>query len=394
VDFVIVGIVIGAVLVAAGALLRDLGPRLRPKITRLDAQSIEPDKLARAWSRYCQLLGMTVTTLGFLLVVATVVGFFLDVSSGAGWTIVGVMTVLAVAGTVASVVRINNHYRTGGFDPRERVVVAAPSFEPPRYDAELSTLIVADEVVPLAPDDPFASPEPAPVEQAAVVAVKSTTEADFQPNAEAPVSTDSADAGDRSTSKDREPAPGYESAGVVDVGEIEAPPREAEPLPVAPELEFPDVPEPHVAEVPGLDVGAAKEIAFEEHVEPWQPTEPDWQSSDRLPPAQVPVLSGFEPPLIDPDEDLPAWGAPPAVERITPLPVLPPVPPEGSRVFESSLLADLQPESSPAEELAGPFQSRLLNELTARQDESEPDGNDVLIAEAPVADSNRGARSE
>jgi hypothetical protein len=154
------------------------------------------------------------------------------------------------------------------------------------------------------------------------------------------------------------------------------------------------VPEPDVVAGLGPDTDDIPETTWEPPVETWHPPQRKLQPPESIPAAQVTVLSEFEPPLIGPDDDLPAWGGPPALERITPLPRQGIPQPGGPRVFESSLLADLVPESAPGDEVSGPFQSRLLNELTADRDQPEPDRNDVLIAETPAVDPGRGARSE
>ena len=128
--------------------------------------------------------------------------------------------------------------------------------------------------------------------------------------------------------------------------------------------------------------------------ETWQPPDREWVEPYVPAQASMPVLSGFEPPLIDPDDDLPAWGGPPVERLPEPVPYAPPAPPSSGDTFQSSLLADLKPETAQGEELAGPFKSRLLNELTSARNEAEPGGNDVLIAETPAVDPDRGARSE
>ena len=395
VDFVIVGIVIGAVLVGAGALLRDLGPRLRPRIERADSREIELEALAHAWTRFCQSLGMAVTTLGFLIVVATVIGFFMNVSGGTGWAIVGVMTLLAIAGTVASVVKMGEHYRNGGFDPRVQDALASPPFEPAIYRTEPAALISADMTIPLEPIDPFAVPDPALNDEASTVAVEPTPELVDESTVSMPVASEVAASEDHvTTTTVAETELALDSAAGEEFVELEETRTEAEAEVIALEPEAVDLPEPRLSAILDPEPDYISGAAFEPPVESLQPPVRTWQPHEHIPSDRVPVLSEFEPPLIDPDDDLPAWGGPPAVERITPVPIQRTPQAGGTRVFESSLLADLAPESAPSDELSGPFQSRLLNELTADREKPEPDGNDVLIAEVPAVDPGRGARSE
>jgi hypothetical protein len=341
---------------------------------------------------------MVVTTLGFLIVVATVVGFLLNLSSGTGWAIVTVMTLLAIAGLAASVIKIGGHYRSGGFDPRERTVPANPEPELAQYSADPVMLMRADETFPPGPEDPFASPDLVSAEENQVVATEVTVEPDVAEQVTAPVAVATtaveeaplSSAGDSSTVQTFGP----DGDSVEEIVDLDESPVVVQSGPVDDAAALPDLRGPGAPEVFETESDYMPAPAAAEQVEPWQPVERAWQPDEHGSPAQVPVLSGFELPLIDPDDDLPAWGAPPVVERVAPVPVRPSVPPAGPRVFESSLLADLVPESALGEELAGPFQSRLLNELTANRDTAEQDGNDVLIAETPAVDANRGARSE
>jgi hypothetical protein len=100
-----------------------------------------------------------------------------------------------------------------------------------------------------------------------------------------------------------------------------------------------------------------------------------------------------EAPLIEPDEELPAWNAPPrAIPE--PEPYVPQAPretprPEPTSGFESSLFADLDAPTGDEAEVAGPFQSRLLNELTRSEDETVEGAADVLLDEFSLPSRNQ-----
>lgn len=406
-DFVIVGIVIGSVLVGAGALLRDLGPRLRPRLNRPDAAALEPDHAVLSWTRCCQAFAMAVTILGFLTVVATVVAFLMNAGDAVGWLVVAAGALLAISGSVVSAVAISRHYRRGGFDPV--AWGALPAWAGP---VASTTSIGADQSVPIEPDDPFEIAAQTPVVVAREPIADDVLEAE-------PIIAEP-------TLHPFDPAP--------EVSELEEPPSagiEAPPLqPDAPVLErdsafdaagreqewplsfehepavieakdeaitwtLPET-EPVTQRWPELDLEPEAERWSEPDLKPmadrWP--EPGGEAWDEPilapvePPLDVPVLSAIDPPLIDPDDELPAWGAPP-IERSAPAPVQHVPSSEVGAAFESSLLADLGPESAPARETSGPFQSRLLNELTAPAGEPEPSGDDVLIAESPAAQGRR-----
>lgn len=394
-DFVIVGIVIGAVLVGAGALLRDLGPRLRPRLARPTPDDLKPDALALAWTRFCHSIGMVVTALGFVLVLATVTGFIGNVNDGLGWSIVGIGSALALAGSMVSVVLISRHYQRGGFDPQSRAETPAEvAWE--LYSPEPANLIVADQTIPLSSQDVFAFTDSEPTPAATTM-----TPSDA-PEPSAPVDRIPPD----------EPVPDDEIASVRDDSASLPDPDESLAEPngvVGPEVDerervvagesqrdIPILNGPEqllpvaFAETGDVPMREASESnpSLERH---WQPLgEPITDPELIARPDPMTALASFDPPLIDLNEELPAWDAPP-VERVTfPLPYEPVS--EVGGAFESSLLADLGQDASP-ESAGGPFQSRLLNDLTASGGDPAAAGQDVLIAESP-ADSGRGARQE
>ena len=116
-DFVVVGIFIGAIIVGAGAVVRDVGPRRRPFLSRRVRRNLEPDLVAKAWRRYCQAVGSLILTMGMIVVLATVVAMVASVSDGTGWIVVGVASVVAIALSAIGTFVISGHYQRGGFDP-------------------------------------------------------------------------------------------------------------------------------------------------------------------------------------------------------------------------------------------------------------------------------------
>jgi hypothetical protein len=128
VDFVVVGIFVGAIIVGAGAAVRDILPRQRPRLTRRDRKPVEPETIAKAWRRFCQSAGVLMITMGLIVILCTVVAIVLSLSDRTGWILVGASSALAAAVIGVSAFMIPNHYRRGGFDPVLRTVeLRAPS---------------------------------------------------------------------------------------------------------------------------------------------------------------------------------------------------------------------------------------------------------------------------
>ena len=117
-DFVIAGILIGAIFVGAGEYVRFFWSRHEPRISRPRPERGDEDRLHLAWIRFCQATGSLAMTCGLLILLVTIVAVVFDVSDGSGATAVGVVTVLSLAGVAASAHLIANQYRRGGFDPR------------------------------------------------------------------------------------------------------------------------------------------------------------------------------------------------------------------------------------------------------------------------------------
>jgi hypothetical protein len=366
VDFVVVGIVIGAIIVGIGAVVRDLGPRRRPFVDRRIRREISPEAKAKAWRRFCQSLGTLVLTMGMIVILATVVAMVLSLSDSTGWMMVGASSALALVASGIGALIIPGHYQRGGFDPVIKQVAIRPAKVPP-------PVVVHDVEVPLSDlpgdsiDDLFSIDEPSSAAEPAPVPVD-----------EMPPAT--------------EPAVISEATALPDPA-IAEPEESVEILPRGPEAE----PEPPASAEPQAERRSARRVTFS------RPNAPRPEPEQAQPPAR-PVREPeaapppYEAPLIDPDEDLPAWNAQPkAIPQ--PPPYVPPARVERSQPdpetgFQSSLLADLGATDGEERDVAGPFQSRLLNELTRneRRPEPEPEGGgaDVLIDEVslPVRNPN------
>jgi hypothetical protein len=367
VDFVVVGIVIGAIIVGIGAVVRDLGPRRRPFVTRRIRREISPDAMAKAWRRFCQSIGTLVLTMGMIVILATVVAMVLSLSDSTGWLMVGASSVVALVVSGIGALVIPGHYQRGGFDPVIKQVKVRPAKAPP-------PVVVHDVEVPLSElpgdsiDDLFsldvmaAEPNPAPA-----------------PVGEMPA-------------QEAEPAL---------VAERTAPP---EPVTVEPDesVEVPPPPRneespPPLAAEPQPERRSNRRVTFS------RPTVTRTEPEQAPPPARPvrtpePMPPVYEAPLIDPDEDLPAWNAQPKPIP-QPKPYVPPARverplPDPETGFQSSLFADLDARDEEEADVTGPFQSRLLNELTReeRRPTPEPEGGgaDVLIEEVslPVRNPN------
>ena len=387
-DFVVVGIFIGAIIVGAGAVVRDVGPRRRPFLSRRVRRNLEPELVAKAWRRYCQAVGSLILTMGMVVILATVVAMVASVSDSTGWTVVGIASVLAVALSAIGTFVISGHYQRGGFDPVFR------QFKPKPVKA-LSAVVVHDVEVPLSAlpgdsvDDLFAAdiggPDVENAESGSIVAAEPgysengfieefvqdavmVSEPLVAPEPEAPVqhvesSTSEPEPEPRQFRRDQTPSPGGEPG----VRPSRLVPRRfqtgrtVEPASPAPEL---------------VDRAAPQRA----------PTEP-----------QPPPRRQSDAPLIEPDEELPAWNAPPR-SIPNPEPYVPPAPrpsqqvaprPQAGAGFESSLLADLDVPADEEPEVAGPFQSRLLNELTQVDEDPVEGTTDVLLDEFSLPSRNQ-----
>jgi len=392
VDFVVVGIFIGAIIVGAGAVVRDFGPRRRPFLTRRVRRNLEPELVAKAWRRYCQAVGSLILTMGMIVILATVVSMVISLSDNTGLMVVGVASVLAIVVSAIGTLVISGHYQRGGFDPvfkpiKPRAVKAPPAVVEHDVEVPLSAL-PGDSV-----DDLFAADLAMPDDALAAI------EPDF------------------AMSEPRLSGNGL-SDEVLPTARVDEPTIAAEPSAMQPPVEH-EIPEPEHAQPyepparsgePGARPSRLVPRRFQANrngpaerpvPEPVEQAIPERMPVERTPaPRRQP-----ETPLIDPDEELPAWNAPPrAIPEPEPYIAPPPQaarrpePREAPRTepasgFESSLFADLDVPAGDESEVAGPFQSRLLNELTSSDDEPVEGAADVLLDEFSLPSRNQpGAR--
>jgi hypothetical protein len=365
VDFVVVGIFIGAIIVGIGAVVRDLGPRRRPFITRRIRRELSPEAMAKAWRRFCQSLGMLVLTTGMVVILGTVVAMVLNLSDSTGWLFVAIATALALVVSAIGVLIIPGHYQRGGFDPVIKQVRVRPAQPPP--------IVVHDVEVPLSElpgdsiDDLFSLDVPAAEPEPRVAA------AGVIPAVDVPV-----------------PDPGLTVEPEPVIADVTESVQYIPPTPNA-------VPAAPITVEPQPERRPARRVTFsrpaESRTEPEQTVPPPRPLSE-----PEPAPAAYEPPLIDPDEDLPAWNAParhiPQPKSYVPPPRVERPQPDPESGFQSSLFSDLDAPSAEQTDVSGPFQSRLLNELTRTErrpaPEPEDGGADVLLDEVslPVRNPN------
>jgi hypothetical protein len=405
VDFVIAGILLGSLAVVAGELFRIFGPRRTPAERKSLRRGADPAHTPRAWTSACHAIGLLATTAGAFLLLVTMLLTLIGVSDSIGWIGVGVVGLVGTIVTLAGSWSILNHYRTGGFDPvlqSERPVIAAK-----RQRAQSQA--VRDELF----DDGEGAVEI--VRSAPATAWTEVTEAppavgEHQDQAAGLFPDAPVEAGD--TEEIEDPAP----IEVVDTSEDE-------------DLAGPDpepVPEPRPVAAPIQP----KARIVEEPVrrEPTPSPRDDWRSRAPEPPVQQqvqrlaadpapePSQSGvppvaqpsvpdyatpnFELPLIDLDDELPAWNAAPAeptppVQRSGPRSGARPIErPTGQVVdadseleipdpspggFKSSLFADIAPDAE-QHGSGRHFSSKLLNELTSDLGPPKP-ADDIVLDE-------------
>jgi hypothetical protein len=391
VDFVVVGIFVGAIIVGAGAAVRDILPRQRPRLTRRDRKPVEPETIAKAWRRFCQSAGVLMITMGLIVILCTVVAIVLSLSDRTGWILVGASSGLAAAVIGVSAFMIPNHYRRGGFDPVLRTVeLRAPSpavtrngerrLGSPRLESsdDLFTDAIQIPVTssvgnaePLVPDTENESVD---IAEAPEIGPPIVTAPAADSREAEPPSIPSHSPESESEIPDRRPAFDARREPVLEQAPL---PEEARPARVMRPIDDPPAPGPT----------------------PPQPAPVSFElESARL---LMPVDPILEAPLIDPDEELPAWNAAPR-STSPPTPYIPPsnqdaADPESAAGFASSLFADLEtPVDDAAAEAngTGPFRSRLLNELTGDSTESSGAVADVLLEEfsLPSQDNPPGGR--
>jgi hypothetical protein len=392
VDFVVVGIFIGAIIVGAGAVVRDFGPRRRPFLTRRVRRTLEPELVAKAWRRYCQAVGSLILTMGMIVILATVVSMVISLSDNTGLMVVGVTAILAIVVSAIGTFVISGHYQRGGFDPVFKAIKPRPVKAPPavvEHDVEIPLSALPGDSV----DDLFSADLAMPGDALAATEPEVAT---FEP----------ALSGDGVTN-------GLLPASSGDEPIIAADPTVKHP-PVEQVVPGPERAQPSESPMQSGEPGARPSRLVPRRFQVnrnGQADQPATDSVEQPVPEHMPVERTAAPrrqpesPLIDPDEELPAWNAPSRAIPV-PEPYIPPAPrvasrsesrelprPETGSGFESSLFADLDVPAGDEAEVAGPFQSRLLNELTSSDDEPVEGAADVLLDEFSLPSRNQpGAR--
>lgn len=397
-DFVIAGIVLGSLAVVAGELFRIVGPKRPPAERRSLRRGADPANTPRAWAGACQSIGLLAATAGALLLLVTLLLMLLGASDTVGWLAVGLIggvgTVVVLAGTWS----ILNHYRTGGFDPILVAERPAPPVESVNHDGLFDDDL---DVVP------------AGLSQSAWVEVHSQhiEPAEVVAQSPPPAATDVGAGPEPEAVRISEPVSPPVPEVVAPIESVPEPDALAEPMAVPEEVPVAVVP-PDPA--PRQPVAARPEAPYEQ----WPSAPPTGGSAaprSKSEPAEidVPVIRerprpatqapppefarpNFEFPLIDLDEELPAWNASP---QQMPSPVSPPpstgarpierpvaqtigdgdeleVPDPPQSGFKSSLFADIGTEATQNQE-GRHFSSSLLNELTA--DMGAPKAMDDIV---------------
>jgi hypothetical protein len=387
VDFVVVGIFIGAIIVGVGAVVRDFGPRRRPFLTRRVRRNLEPELIAKAWRRYCQAVGSLILTMGMVVVLATVVAMVFDLSDSTGWMMVGIAAALAVVISLVGTLVISSNYQRGGFDPVFKPIQPKAVKAPPaviEHDVEVPLSALPGDAV----DDLFAA-EPT-VDVSEPVALIS----------------ESAISGNGVSDEASPAAQPVEPIAYVEPGAFDEPLELFLPEPERAQPYEPLARSGEPGARPSRLVPHRFQTSRNGQVEPSAAEPVESPTQERAPVERSPAPRRQpEAPLIAPDEELPAWNAAPrAIPE--PEPYVPPArreaPPPATREtprsdstsgFESSLFADLDAPTGDESEVTGPFQSRLLNELTSSNEEPVEGAADVLLDEFSLPSRNQpGAR--
>jgi len=390
VDFVIAGILLGALAVAIGETIRIVGPRRSPAERRSLRRGADPTNATPAWLRTCQALGMLLTTAGAALLLVTMILTLANASDRVGWIGVGLFAAIGIPGCLLASWLILNRYRSGGFDliwiePAQQAA-PADAFESDFYDVE-----PASWTPPIATAIAAAiKPESTPLQSAP------SAELFEEPmEANAPVALDAA----ATSVVSAEPAVVGDDVPEVSVPEV--PMRTEEKT--AAIVETP-APEPVVP----VEVSVRQRISQQVPRQVETPAPPvEWtapQIAAAEPARRTPLpefaTPNFDLPLIDLDDELPAWNAPaaaaPPPKHSRPAQVvieqteleIPTIEDPGG--FQSSLLADIAPIADATTPGAdGKFASRLLNELTADDRRDPGQRTDVVLDVRPNSGRNR-----
>ncbi len=394
-DFVVAGILLGSLAVVVGELIRLLGPKRTPADRKSLRRAADPANTPRAWKNACHAIGLLIATAGAFLLLMTLLMTLIGVSDSVGW--IGVALIGAIGAGVALVGSwsILNHYRSGGFDP-VLIVEQAPA----------ATLKVAQPVSQPSEaelfDDIDAAVAAGMVESAWIEVEDRDVE---DAVSDSPRIEDEQSESEQPSSMAVTPANGLEPALVTSASEpvptqqVALPERPQEPEPVL----APVAPPTRDSTIEQVSKPAAAQAPNPVPVSPNPPIQrrPTSPASTPQEPLAAPDFASpnFEFPLIDLEEDLPAWNATPTRPAPTPVsiprsaarPIAPPDPamaePDNAPVqsepsqggFKSSLLADVGTDAR-KKQTGRHFSSSLLNELTSDLGPPRP-ADDIVLDE-------------
>lgn len=388
-DFVVAGILLGALGVIAGEAYRIVATRREPASRRSQRRPGDSRLVRAGWKRCGQAIGLLLTTSGAFLLLVTLVATLLGVSDSAGWLIVGVLGIGGILVDAIGGWSVMNRYRVGGFDPVIRgFAVAGDTAE---YRQEFDELF-DDRSVPetnpapvVAPrDDPTPAPVPEPVAADPKLAPANTqagqrtqssrgVRMDTSPSAEAIEVRSNTGVEATEDSPIDSSDPDIDGSISADVP-ILTPDRKNDASPES-ESDHQAVSGSGWPASPSVGVDESEALASSQEPEPARP--PNVKSPRAAPDFAAP---NFEFPLLDLDEELPAWNAAPKPARSGPVssPSLS-ASSEGPGGFSSSLLAGIDPAAE-GEAPSGRFSSRLLNELTGSSSSGEA-RTDIVLEE-------------
>jgi hypothetical protein len=378
VDFVVAGILLGALGVVAGEAYRIVATRREPASRRSQRRPGDTRLVRAGWNRCCQAIGLLLTTSGAFLLLVTLVATLLGVSDSAGWLIVGVLGIGGILFDAIGGWSVMNRYRVGGFDPVIRgfaVAGDAAGFAQEFDELFDDRSVPGTNPVPVAApqDDPSSAPAPEPVAanpELAPADIQAGQPSQSSSSLTAEVSASAEAAEDQPIGAS---SPDTNRSTVADVPIATADRQDA--VPPESEASHQAMPGSGWPASPSADVGESEALPASQEPEPAR-------AANGKPPRTAPDFAApnFEFPLLDLDAELPAWNAPPKPARSEPVSSPAPASSEGPGGFSSSLLAGIDPTVE-GEAPSGRFSSRLLNELTGNSGSSREARTDIVLEE-------------
>jgi hypothetical protein len=427
VDFVVAGILLGSLAVVVGELVRVIGPKRSAAERKSLRRAADPANTARAWKSACHAIGLLIATAGAFLLLLTLLMTLFGVSDSVGWIGVALIGAVATGAALIGSWSILNHYRSGGFDPvlvteRQQTAPAIPLASVSQSRDELF-------------DDMDAAIAAGMVESA-WIEIKDRDEEPTANDVDASIAEDSGDGLEAAAAPFAPPAPATWQPTTeprpASPAVVKDPEPDPEPVPNARQsaMQMQSAPTP-LQEVEGTEepvtaqsrtpVATQSSAPIQPIGPPGQPAAPVVQPREQPnvqstaapakrtePQPTQPVertgapdfaTPNFEYPLIDLEEELPAWNAiplrqPPAsvpspASAARPIATPPPsapgnesqviAPEQDAGGFKSSLLADVGTDAG-QKQSGRHFSSSLLNELTADLGPPRP-ADDIVLDE-------------